>query len=87
MSSKSIKTPNPSELPKFSDAQLAFMKLAEKNNLQRVQQLDRTKGRNIWVGAALGLTVLSIYGYTILSIKQEKFLDDFEEPKKVIDTK
>lgn len=85
MSSKDFKITNPSEGPKLSDAQLAFMKLVEKENKQRVIKLERTRVRNIWTGLALASTVLSIYGYTILSIKQEKFLDDFEEPKKVID--
>jgi len=32
---------------------------------------------------ALGVSVLAIYGYSIFSVQQEKFLDDFEEPKKV----
>lgn len=34
-------------------------------------------------GCILGGTVLSIYLYSMFSVKQEKFLDDFEEPKKI----
>lgn len=33
-------------------------------------------------GLALGFSVLSIYGYSMYAVKQEKFLDDFEEPAK-----
>lgn len=85
MSSEDFKITNPTEGPKLSNAQLAFMKLVEKENRDRVKKFEKARTRNIWTGIALGFTVLSIYGYTILSIKQEKFLDDFEEPKKVID--
>lgn len=34
------------------------------------------------LGCALGLGVLGIYGYSMFAVKQEHFLDDFEEPKK-----
>ena len=32
-------------------------------------------------GGLLGLGVLGIYGYSMLAVKQEKFLDDFEFPE------
>lgn len=35
-----------------------------------------------FLGLALGFSVLSIYGYSMYAVKQEKFLDDFEEPAK-----
>lgn len=31
---------------------------------------------------AIGVSVLGIYGYSMYAVKQEKFLDDFEEPAK-----
>jgi hypothetical protein len=37
-----------------------------------------------FTGLLLGGVALSIYGYSIYSIKQETFLDDFEEPEIVI---
>lgn len=80
-----FKITNPKEGPKLSASQLTFMRLLEKENLERVAKLERIRKRNIWTGWALGATVLGIYAYSILSIKQEKFLDDFEEPKKVYD--
>lgn len=79
-----FKITNPSEGPKLTAAQLAFMKLTEKENLKRVQKLEAIRRRNWITGWTLGACVLSIYGYTILTVKQERFLDDFKEPEKVI---
>lgn len=84
---QTFKILNPSEGPKLTAAQLAFMKLTEKENIKRVRSLELTRKRNWVTGWTLGLCVLSIYGYTILSIKQERFLDDFNEPEKVINAK
>lgn len=80
----SFKITNPSEGPKLTAAQLAFMKLTEQENLKRVQKLELIRKRNWMTGWTLGLCVLSIYGYTILTVKQERFLDDFQEPEKII---
>lgn len=81
---QTFKIANPSEGPKLTPAQLAFMKLTEHENLKRVQKLEGIRRRNWMTGWALGISVLTIYGYTILTIKQEKFLDDFQEPEKII---
>lgn len=72
------------EGPKPTTAQLAFMKLVEQENIKRVKKLEIIRKRNWITGWALGLGVLGIYGYTIATIKQERFLDDFNEPEKVI---
>jgi len=69
--------------PKIDQAQLKFMKLIEEQNLDRVQKLKRVRRNNLLTAGALGLSVVAIYGYSIFSVQQEKFLDDFEEPKKV----
>lgn len=81
---QSFKISNPSEGPKLTAAQLAFMKLTEQENLKRVKKLEAIRKRNWMTGWTLGLCVLSIYGYTILTVKQERFLDDFNEPEKII---
>lgn len=81
---QTFKITNPSEGPKLSAAQIAFMKLTEKENLKRIQKLELIRKRNWITGWTLGFCVLSIYGYTILTVKQERFLDDFNEPEKVI---
>lgn len=64
-------------------AEIDFMKLIERQNVERVLKLKRTRKNNILTAFALGGSVLAIYGYSIFAVKQEKFLDDFEEPVKV----
>lgn len=68
---------------KLKSSEVDFMKLIEKENLVRVQKLQSLRRRNNLTGIVLGGTVLSIYLYSMLAIKQEKFLDDFSEPVKV----
>ncbi|CAB0017845.1 unnamed protein product [Nesidiocoris tenuis] len=60
---------------------LDFIKLAEQDNLRRVQKLQRIRRNNLVTAFALGGTVLAIYGYSFYAVKQESFLDDFDEPK------
>lgn len=79
-----FKVTNPNGGPTLTAAQIAFMKLTEKENLKRVQKLEAIRKRNWITGWTLGFCVLSIYGYTILTVKQEKFLNDFDEPEKLI---
>lgn len=86
-SKHAFKITNPKEGPKLTPAQTAFMKLTEQENLKRVKKLDAIRRRNWITGWTLGFCVLSIYGYTILTVKQERFLDDFNEPEKIIVTK
>jgi len=57
-----------------------YAEIVEKQNLERAAKLKKIRTRNIWVGGLLGAAVLSIYSYSILAVKQETFLDDFEEP-------
>ncbi|XP_073843262.1 coiled-coil domain containing 56 [Musca autumnalis] len=68
---------------KIDKAQLEFMKLIEQQNLERVQKLKRVRRNNLLTAGSLIFSVVGIYAYSIWSVKQEKFLDDFEEPKKV----
>lgn len=68
---------------KLKKTEIDFMRLIEQQNLQRVQKLQRQRRNNKLTGFVLGGTVLSIYLYSMLSVKQERFLDDFEEPLKV----
>lgn len=82
--------PNESKI-KFADptrnlrpVEIDFMKLIEKQNVERVLKLKKTRKNNLITAAALGGTVLAIYGYSLFAVKQEKFLDDFEEPVKSV---
>lgn len=64
-------------------SEVDFMRLIEKRNLERVTKLRLQRKRNIWTGLTIGATVISIYLYSMLAVKQERFLDDFNEPQKV----
>lgn len=57
-----------------------YMKIVEKENLRRVQELQKLRQRNVRTGLMLGAGVFGIYLYTIFAVRQEKFLDDFDEP-------
>lgn len=67
--------------PKLSQAQLDYMKILEKQNIERVTKLKRLRRNNILTGAALLVGVLSIYTYSIVAVKQEKFLDEIDDSK------
>ena len=69
--------------PKLDKAQLDFMRIIEQQNIVRVSKLNRQRRNNLITAGVLGVSVLGIYAYSMLSVQQEKFLDDFEEPKKV----
>lgn len=64
---------------------VVYMKRMEEQNLQRAKKVQLYRKANNRTAIALALGVIGIYTYTIYSVKQEKFLDDFEEPKKVIE--
>ncbi|KAK3921701.1 Cytochrome c oxidase assembly factor 3, mitochondrial [Frankliniella fusca] len=58
-----------------------YINLIEKQNLYRVSELVKHRRRTNITGLSLFGLVIGIYTYTIFAVKQEKFLDDFEEPK------
>ncbi|XP_075224439.1 coiled-coil domain containing 56 [Lycorma delicatula] len=64
----------------LSKSTLEFMKIVEAKNRERVERLRRIRQKNIYTGLGLGAVVFGIYGYSIYSVKQETFLDDFEPP-------
>lgn len=70
---------------KLKPSEVDFMKLIEKQNLQRVKKLQTIRKRNNITGISLGAFVISIYFYSMYAVKQERFLDDFNEPLKVSD--
>ncbi|CAB3259589.1 unnamed protein product [Arctia plantaginis] len=69
--------------PVLKEAEKAYMKLIEEKNRERVQKLNIISKRNRITGLAIGTGVLGIYLYSIFAVKQETFLDDFNEPVKV----
>lgn len=75
------------DFSKLRKAELDFIKAIEKENFERVQKLKRIRKTNLITGCLVGAGVLSIYGYTIWAVRQESFLDDFDEPPKIIESK
>lgn len=75
------------DLSKLSKTEQSYIKLIEAQNLARVQRLQRVQKNNRITAGVLGVSVLGIYAYSIFAVKQEKFLDDFDEPVKVFETK
>lgn len=69
--------------PVLKQAELDYMKIIEQKNRERVQKLQQLSRRNRITGVAIGAGVFSIYLYSIFAVKQETFLDDFNEPAKV----
>jgi len=70
---------------KLKSTDVIYMKRLEEQNFQRARKVQAYRKANKRIAITLGLGVIGIYAYTIYSVKQEKFLDDFEEPKKVIE--
>ncbi|XP_050523141.1 cytochrome c oxidase assembly factor 3, mitochondrial [Daktulosphaira vitifoliae] len=60
---------------------LQQIKFVERQNFVRVNRLNRMRKNARFTGLLLGSIALSIYGYSIYAIKQESFLDDFDEPE------
>lgn len=70
---------------KLRSTDLIHMKRVEERNLQRAQMVKTWKIKNNIMASCLMAIVAGIYGYTIFAVKQEKFLDDLEEPEKIVD--
>lgn len=66
----------------FSKLKIAqkYAEILERENRERALKLKNLRSKNLIVGGILCASVLSIYSYSILAVKQETFLDDFEEP-------
>lgn len=71
------------EKPVIDPSTQEWMKVIEKLNADRVQKLKRVRAKNKICGALLGAAAVGIYTYSIVTVKQETFLDDFDEPKLV----
>lgn len=72
------------DFSKLKQSDIEFIRQIEKQNYERVQKLKRIRRNNVITGCLLGLGVTSIYLYSMWAVKQENFLDDFDEPAKII---
>jgi hypothetical protein len=64
----------------INQSEFEYIRLIERQNRERVLKLQKLRGRNLWTAGILGASVFSIYAYSMLAVKQESFLDDFNEP-------
>lgn len=69
--------------PVLKEAELAYMRIIEQKNRERVKKLQLIAKKNRLTGLSIGLGVLGVYAYSIYAVKQETFLDDFNEPAKI----
>ncbi|XP_012261481.2 cytochrome c oxidase assembly factor 3, mitochondrial [Athalia rosae] len=67
---------------KLTAVEKELIRNIEKLNIERVAKLNKVRRNNKITGLILGAGVLGIYGYTMHAIRQETFLDDFDEPQK-----
>ncbi|KAM9779966.1 cytochrome C oxidase assembly factor 3b [Neosynchiropus ocellatus] len=63
---------------------------AEQQLILRRRELDnwkknsaRLRGRNLVTGLAIGTFVLGMFSYTILSVKQERVLDELDDEARI----
>lgn len=68
------------DLPPEHKAQIYYMNKLQQANIERVQKLNRIRKRNLITGLLLTGGVLSIYAYSMIAVKQEKFLDELDIP-------
>ncbi|KOC69228.1 hypothetical protein WH47_11013 [Habropoda laboriosa] len=61
------------------------MKQAEEIALQKALKYRNTRLKCSILGISLGGIALGIYLYTIHAVRQETFLDDLNEPEKIIE--
>lgn len=59
------------------------LKQAEEINVHRALKHRQLRKKTSILGLSLALGVIGIYVYTIKTVKQETFLDDFNEPETV----
>ncbi|XP_046396503.1 cytochrome c oxidase assembly factor 3, mitochondrial [Ischnura elegans] len=73
------------EMPKVDRSNLGrtdlgYIRQVEEQTRKRAERLQKMRRGNLITGFALTAGVFGIYIYSIVAVKQEKFLDDFEPP-------
>lgn len=72
------------DLSRLNESDKEFIRRLQEQNLERVAKLKRVRRNNLLTAGFLGLGIIGIYSYTIYAVKQETFLDDFNEPEKTV---
>ncbi|XP_041371698.1 cytochrome c oxidase assembly factor 3, mitochondrial-like [Gigantopelta aegis] len=66
------------EFNKLGESDKHYIRKLETMNLDRAKELRGLRNRNRYTAVFLGVAVLSIYGYSMYAVRQEKFLEDFD---------
>jgi len=69
------------EFDKFTPNEKLYIKKINGMNDKRLEAVHKRKKYGRVAGISLSIIALGIYFYTMLAIKQEKFLDDFSVPE------
>ncbi|XP_017761890.1 PREDICTED: cytochrome c oxidase assembly factor 3, mitochondrial [Eufriesea mexicana] len=69
---------------KLKYSHLIYMKQAEEIAVSKAQMYKTRRNKCVISGVCLGGIALGIYFYTIYAMKQETFLNNLEEPEKII---
>jgi hypothetical protein len=63
----------------LSQAELDYMRLAQQQNVDRVNRLKKMRRNNLMTAGVLAVSTFAIFGYSMWSVGSEKFLDEFEK--------
>jgi len=69
---------DPSEL---SEVEQIYIKRFEERHMRNVERRQRERRRARIIGLSFGALVIGIYIFTIVRVRQETFLDDFNIPE------
>nr|XP_055050472.1 cytochrome c oxidase assembly factor 3 homolog, mitochondrial [Misgurnus anguillicaudatus] len=68
--------------------------VAQKQLIKRQMELEhwnkhskQLRKRNVFTGLAIGAFVVGLFSYTILSVKQERIMDEIDDEAKIFITK
>ncbi|KAG7199180.1 hypothetical protein KM043_018056 [Ampulex compressa] len=70
---------------RLKSTDLILMRRVEEDNIRRATRVKDWRKSNNRFAIPLAFGALGIYLYTMYAIKQETFLDDFEEPEKILE--
>jgi hypothetical protein len=71
------------DVSKLSPVQKMYIDKINARNLEVIKKMKKQKRMARSMGIFLGIFVIGVYTYTIVNLKQERFLDDFEVPELV----
>lgn len=77
---KQVEVDEPDVQKQLGEVQMNFVKKAERLNLERAKKHRKFRSKDWQIAMFCFSLAISIYGYTIYAIKQERFLDDFVMP-------